>query len=354
MFLTTDLKNSKAKANSLCGDCATSILLDDSGEEFFPGTLRDDNSTPSLRHVEENASGATAGSPRIWHDDLPGLPAMKKTAKAGCRICPFLSQALLRKEIKFRGPVQIWAKYIWGLDRDTVMFRDDGLVNWECIVYGGEENLCSIDFNIEIDIEEISTWLRMDKKRCSKPLDPRNVKWMTDQIRQCEEQCDHTISDRFLPTRLVSVGAQDGDDTQLVISAELIKTRGSGDMHGIKYATLSYCWGPDEDAKQQVKTTKDNISSHLEAMPLTEMSPVVKDAILVCRALGIQYLWTDALCILQGDSKDWDKEIIVDYERLGIPGEHLIASHLVLWGIHVSFLLPVLDKNSTLLSRSGP
>jgi hypothetical protein len=43
-------------------------------------------------------------------------------------------------------------------------------------------------------------------------------------------------------------------------------------------------------------------------MPLTEMSPVVKDAILVCRAVGIQYIWIDALCIIQGDSKDWDKE----------------------------------------------
>jgi hypothetical protein len=148
----------------------------------------------------------------------------------------------------------------------------------------------------------------MDKKRRPKPLDPRNVKWMTDQIRQCEEECDHITSEQFLPTRLVNVGAQDGDDARLVITAELIKTQGSGGNHGIKYATLSYCWGPEEDAKQQVKTTKDNIFLHLKVMPLTEMSPVVKDAILVCRAVGIQYIWIDALCILQGDLKDWDNE----------------------------------------------
>lgn len=148
----------------------------------------------------------------------------------------------------------------------------------------------------------------MDKKRRPKPLDPINVKWMTDQIRQCEDECDHIESDQFLPTRLVNVGTQDGDDARLVITAELTKTQGGGENHNIKYATLSYCWGPEEDAKQQVKTTRDNISSHLKAMSLTEMSPVVKDAILVCRALGIQYLWIDALCILQGESKDWDKE----------------------------------------------
>ncbi|KAI6765793.1 hypothetical protein HG530_006863 [Fusarium avenaceum] len=308
MSSTTYIRNSEVKANSLCDDCSISLLLDDSEEEFFLGTFSDDDRTPSLRHVDENASGATAGSPRIWDDALPDLPAMSETAQEGCRICRFLSQALLRKQINFQGPVKVCARYVWGLDRDMMVVRDDGLVNWECIVYDGEEELCSIDFNIETEIDEISTWLRMDKKRRPKPLDPINVKWMTHQIRQCDEGCDHIKSDQFLPTRLVNVGAQDEDSARLVITADLIKTKGSGENHGIKYAALSYCWGPEEDAKQQVKTTKDNISSHLEAMTLTETSPVVKDAILVCRALGIQYLWIDALCILQGDSKDWDKE----------------------------------------------
>jgi hypothetical protein len=160
MSLATYVGNSKVEANSLCDDCLISLLLDDSQEEFFPGTLSDDDSTPSLRHVDENASGATAGSPRIWDDDLPGLPAMTRTAEAGCRICQFLSQALLRKQIKFQGPVQVCAKYIWGLDRDIITVRDDGLVNWECIVYDGEEELCSIDFNIETESGKNTTCLR--------------------------------------------------------------------------------------------------------------------------------------------------------------------------------------------------
>jgi hypothetical protein len=160
MSLTTHVKNSKVQANGLCDDCSISLLLDDSQEEFFPGALSDDDSTPSLRHVDENSYGATVGSPRTWDDDLPGLPAMTKTAEAGCPICQFLSRALLRKQIEFQGPVQVCARYIWGLDRDTIEIRDDGLVNWECIVYDGEEKLCSIDFNIETEIGKNTTCLR--------------------------------------------------------------------------------------------------------------------------------------------------------------------------------------------------
>lgn len=163
MSSTTYIGNSKVKANSLCDDCSISLLLDDSKEEFFPGILRDDDNTPSLRQVDENASGATAGSPRIWDDALPGLPAMTETAQEGCRICHFLSQALLRKQIKFQGPVQVRARYVWGLDRDMMIVRDDGLVNWECIVYDGEEELCSIDFNIETEIGKNSTFLRRQR-----------------------------------------------------------------------------------------------------------------------------------------------------------------------------------------------
>ncbi|CAJ0554628.1 Ff.00g131410.m01.CDS01 [Fusarium sp. VM40] len=149
----------------------------------------------------------------------------------------------------------------------------------------------------------------MDKKRCQEPLEPSNINWMKDQIHRCEEQCDHTAYDpKFLPTRLIDVGTQHGDDARLVITADLPKSQDDGVSHSVKYATLSYCWGPKEDAKQQVKTTRDNLSLHLNRMPLSEMSPVVEDTILVCRALNIRYVWVDALCILQGDARDWDKE----------------------------------------------
>jgi len=38
------------------------------------------------------------------------------------------------------------------------------------------------------------------------------------------------------------------------------------------------------------------------------MPPVMRDAIEACRALSIPYLWIDALCIIQDDSDDWNRE----------------------------------------------
>jgi hypothetical protein len=40
------------------------------------------------------------------------------------------------------------------------------------------------------------------------------------------------------------------------------------------------------------------------------MSAVMRDAVAVCRALSVRYLWIDALCIIQdaADSSDWERE----------------------------------------------
>jgi hypothetical protein len=38
------------------------------------------------------------------------------------------------------------------------------------------------------------------------------------------------------------------------------------------------------------------------------MTKTFQDAVVITRALGIQYLWIDSLCILQGDKDDWEIE----------------------------------------------
>ncbi|ENH72172.1 hypothetical protein FOC1_g10006545 [Fusarium oxysporum f. sp. cubense race 1] len=78
----------------------------------------------------------------------------------------------------------------------------------------------------------------------------------------------------------------------------------------VKYAALSYCWGNADDAAYQQKTNSANLSERLNGFGIDTMSPVVRDAIITCHALGMRYLWVDALCILQGkaDVADWDIE----------------------------------------------
>lgn len=69
------------------------------------------------------------------------------------------------------------------------------------------------------------------------------------------------------------------------------------------YATLSYCWGN----KNFVKLTRDNLKSFLESIPEEELPKTFTDAIFIAKELGLQYIWIDALCIVQGepDHLDW-------------------------------------------------
>ncbi|KAK4225661.1 heterokaryon incompatibility protein-domain-containing protein [Podospora fimiseda] len=66
------------------------------------------------------------------------------------------------------------------------------------------------------------------------------------------------------------------------------------------YVTLSYCWGE----KQELLTTKENLSDHLEEIPKHRLPETIANAVDLCRALGVRYLWVDSLCILQDDDEE--------------------------------------------------
>ncbi|KAK5692554.1 hypothetical protein LTR97_010865 [Elasticomyces elasticus] len=55
-------------------------------------------------------------------------------------------------------------------------------------------------------------------------------------------------------------------------------------------------------------TTADNETQMQQGIPWVDLSKVFQNAITVCRRLGIDYLWIDSLCIIQGDHQDWELE----------------------------------------------
>lgn len=142
---------------------------------------------------------------------------------------------------------------------------------------------------------------------CEDPLNPLNIEWITNEISKCEESCDHIPPPPgYVPTRLIEVGVEGVREPRLVLGKSLRENIPSLDTP--KYATLSYCWGSKEDAAQQLKTTASNIDSYYTRIPEDELTPVIRDTIRVCRAVNIKYLWVDALCIIQGDLADWNRE----------------------------------------------
>lgn len=72
----------------------------------------------------------------------------------------------------------------------------------------------------------------------------------------------------------------------------------------VDYTTLSYCWG--ESAS--LKTTKSTLTSYQNEIPQSELPKTFSDAALITRAVGVRYLWIDALCIIQDDQDDWATE----------------------------------------------
>lgn len=70
------------------------------------------------------------------------------------------------------------------------------------------------------------------------------------------------------------------------------------------YMTLSHRWG----RVQPMMTTKDTLPRRKTAIRLSDLPRTFQDTVAVCRGLGVQYLWIDSLCILQGDKLDWEQE----------------------------------------------
>ncbi|KAM0318573.1 hypothetical protein ACHAO8_001664 [Botrytis cinerea] len=93
----------------------------------------------------------------------------------------------------------------------------------------------------------------------------------------------------FFPSRLIYVG---GKVARLVITSTL--------GHRPKYATLSHCWGAIPYL--MLKTT--SIDSMMIKIPEDNLTKTFQDAIRISRALGIEYIWIDSLCIIQDSSSE--------------------------------------------------
>ena len=105
-----------------------------------------------------------------------------------------------------------------------------------------------------------------------------------------------TISASALPTRLIDVGNCDSPQTLCLC----IPAAGASG----RYAALSYCWG----TAQNNILTKANLKDKTENIALSDLPKTIQDAVEITRRLGLQYLWVDALCIIQDSVENWQTE----------------------------------------------
>jgi hypothetical protein len=109
---------------------------------------------------------------------------------------------------------------------------------------------------------------------------------------------------RELPYRLLQIDPSDHGVAYLVETPFLDedqKTR----IHATGFATLSYCWGGD----QTEKLTTANRSSRMTGVPVQRFAKTLQDALWFTAQIGLEFIWIDALCILQDDDDDKAREI---------------------------------------------
>lgn len=129
---------------------------------------------------------------------------------------------------------------------------------------------------------------------------------MKSELNNCHRGVDdHTAtcaapeSLQFIPTRLIDVR---NTDLRLVGKAELVQ------QGQPKYAALSYCWGTKSELCCDYSTTAKNEQLRKSGLGLNPLPPVLQDAVMMARALSLPYLWVDAICILQDQADDWQRE----------------------------------------------
>ena len=130
--------------------------------------------------------------------------------------------------------------------------------------------------------------------------------WIRREIDQCERLHKHGAAndnDNFLPSRLIDVGDDDsGISPHLVITDYRLRRRSP------RYVALSYCWGSAADSSTQFKTEKVSFPDRMAGFATSSMTKVMQDAVATTKALSIRYLWIDAVCIIQDDHADWERE----------------------------------------------
>ena len=107
-----------------------------------------------------------------------------------------------------------------------------------------------------------------------------------------------------LPRRLIDVGPPDGTRSpRLYVREEWSVTQCSG------YSILSHCWGTSHpESSDFLRLSHQNMKLMQYKIDFGRLPKNFQDAIVITRALGLRYLWIDALCILQDSPDDWASE----------------------------------------------
>ncbi|KAM7187299.1 Heterokaryon incompatibility protein (HET) domain containing protein [Naviculisporaceae sp. PSN 640] len=256
----------------------------------------------------------------------PNLGALKTSATEGCDFCKLCWTALqtasktqLDKLLQGKSAWEegkSWTPTIWL--RGT-HFWDSGTAGTRIDVSCGKLRTTAGGFDHERDPEEnpspgVGDWLevyevpgkpskyKLRGRRTTFDRDPDLyiplIKQWVDDCRKTHKAC-YASSDKEMPTRVIDVSFKP-DRVRLITT---------GPMHE-PYIALSYCWGADTSGIFTLTKQTYPVMTDGAGLPVGKLAKTHCEVVALVRSLGIRYLWIDALCIIQGDAADWEKESV--------------------------------------------
>ncbi|KAF7935961.1 uncharacterized protein EAE98_002181 [Botrytis deweyae] len=325
----------------LCAICSAQLALDDADSG---GALKNEDGVSvlyfphadSFRSVTDT-SREIVDSDSIWKGGVvyertvtpPNLPELSDSFP--CKFCLALKISLLDRYgdcLWWKNPsqpLQIEGRYQWYSPPETrkadkgPYFRLRAL----SITYSHPEMENTYHqtkpdkFPIMAEPGRCRDWLHIERTPIalqgptSEKVMPLIKKWIKecDSNEECVEFREFSKNKaNFLPTRLLYLGdGTTGQCPQIVETRDLLEDRSEMAKQQLQYACLSYCWGSD----LPLTTTSSTLSRYKSELPEHKMPQIFQDAIAVSRGLGMQYLWIDAICILQDVLEDWERESLM-------------------------------------------
>ncbi|KAI9147299.1 Heterokaryon incompatibility protein [Paramyrothecium foliicola] len=138
---------------------------------------------------------------------------------------------------------------------------------------------------------------------------PETFELLNAWLDECQEQhnfkCAYVGSrvlatDFSLPTRLLYCT----EEAVYLVDTDSIPRKSDG--FGPPYTALSYRWG---DPSTMPMTTKASIGAARAGIKLRGLPQTFRDLINVTRQIKVSYTWIDAMCIIQDDDEDKEREI---------------------------------------------
>ncbi|KAK0736849.1 heterokaryon incompatibility protein-domain-containing protein [Apiosordaria backusii] len=251
-------------------------------------------SVPPLRSTRERGHLPTQISVYLPNAARAGVyldalgAAVKEAAKQGCAWCLELSRIL--KECPCNDEVAVSV----GFEQDFEPYQWTPLQRELYIRVRSENRPKSYNtYRLYTAATDPAAVYIAARERITNLSTPESFRLAQECIGKClgsHANCQKPDLSTLLPDRVLD--CSDPNNPKLVLT--------NGTQRG-PYLTLSYVWGDDE----QLTTTTSNIDQHVShGIPSTMLPPTIRDAVFVTHSLKQQFLWVDALCILQDSEED--------------------------------------------------